>query len=232
MLFIYRSSSSQFLHNATIKKHAETFEKNDPHFARKILDSSYVDDGCLNEENTGQDITYTKIKHRSTSVNLIPQKWRTNCPELRIYIKQFEEVKGESGGEMLGVGWNEINDAFIIDPGEFLKREESQEIQITKRGVLSTIASVYDPVGFLTQVIIKFKICSQTICKSNIDWGELLTGGLLKTWTKMIEWVSDLEKINIGRCYCLLDVNDPFVNVQADRVFRRKFPSLFLCHFI
>ena len=35
---IYGSSSSQFLHNATIKKHAETFEKNNAHFTRKILD--------------------------------------------------------------------------------------------------------------------------------------------------------------------------------------------------
>ena len=73
---------------------------------------------------------------------------------------------------------------------------------------------VYDPVGFFTQVTIKFKIFFQTICKTNIDWDELLTDDLLKRWTKIIEWVSDLEKVNIGRCYCLLDVNDPFGNVQ------------------
>jgi len=44
----------------------------------------------------------------------------------------------------------------------------------TKRGILSTLASVFDPHGLISPVVVSAKILFQELCQGKLDWGDPL----------------------------------------------------------
>ena len=44
----------------------------------------------------------------------------------------------------------------------------------TKRGVLSAVASIFDPIGFLTPFILKAKLLLQSMWRLKIGWDDKL----------------------------------------------------------
>ena len=45
-----------------------------------------------------------------------------------------------------------------------------------KRKVTSVVGKFYDPLGFLSPVVIKFKMFLKELCKGGLDWDQELTG--------------------------------------------------------
>ncbi|KAI3374356.1 hypothetical protein L3Q82_005959 [Scortum barcoo] len=71
----------------------------------------------------------------------------------------------------------------------------------TRRGVLSTVASLYDPLGFVAPILLKAKIILQETCRHGTDWDDPLSDELRPKWE---QWRSDLvhlDKITISRTY-------------------------------
>ena len=64
----------------------------------------------------------------------------------------------------LGVIW-------CIESDTFNFRIELKDKPCTRRGILSTISSIYDPLGFITPVVLVGKKILQDICLSN-SWDE------------------------------------------------------------
>nr|XP_034311351.1 uncharacterized protein LOC117684215 [Crassostrea gigas] len=68
----------------------------------------------------------------------------------------------------LGVSWNLESDAFLF-------RISTEEQQFTRRGVLSTINSIFDPFGFLAPVIIDGKLLMRQLGENgNMEMGFIL----------------------------------------------------------
>ena len=51
-----------------------------------------------------------------------------------------------------------------------------------KRNVLSVIASVYDPIGYIQPIVIKLKLLLQEVCSLNVSWDEVISKQLLQKW--------------------------------------------------
>lgn len=69
----------------------------------------------------------------------------------------------------LGLYWDLETDSFIF-------RVSLKDTPFTRRGLLSTVSSLYDPLGFIAPVTIQGKIilrgtshCSCIICKSGVE---------------------------------------------------------------
>ena len=71
---------------------------------------------------------------------------------------------------MLGVKWNTSVDQIGYTFEALIKAAESTEP--TKRGIVSMIGRFYDPVGFLSPIIIKFKVFMQSLCEARLGWDE------------------------------------------------------------
>ena len=49
----------------------------------------------------------------------------------------------------------------------------------TRRGILSAVSSVYDPLGFLAPFVLNRKRILQDICKLQVDWDVPLSGEIV-----------------------------------------------------
>ena len=220
---IFGATCSQFLLNGTIRTHAKKYEAVDPEFARKVRKHFYVDDlntGVTNVDE-GLDL-YKKIKVRFIEANFNLRKWRTNNEELRNIINKNEnnnkeevidknkEEKNNNGcfEKVLGIKWDENKDLLLFDIMNILKK--SIELPPTKRNILKLIASIYDPVGYLQPVIVKFRLLFQEICLSNIGWDDHI-GELINRWEQLMESLKINIKIN--RKYFVSEIKDPMEEI-------------------
>jgi len=63
---------------------------------------------------------------------------------------------------------------------------------LTRRGVLSTVASLYDPHGFLAPLVLKAKRILQEVCQKGVSWDSPLPDELHPRWE---QWKADLLKV-------------------------------------
>ncbi len=75
----------------------------------------------------------------------------------------------------LGVVWHTELDTL----GFKLKVKEGL---ITKRSILSTIFSVYDPLGLVTPILIPAKSIFQEACRRRLSWDEIIERSLANQW--------------------------------------------------
>lgn len=75
----------------------------------------------------------------------------------------------------LGVMWFVETDCFKF-------RIVIQDRPLTRRGVLSTISSIYDPLGFIAPVILAGKQLLQDLCRGNVEWDDPIPDNLRPQW--------------------------------------------------
>ena len=79
-------------------------------------------------------------------------------------------------------------------------RIELKDKPATRRGILSTICSVYDPLGIVAPVILVGKQILQDLCSQNVDWDDPLPDDVLMRWEKWRNELPLLEKVKVSRC--------------------------------
>ena len=94
----------------------------------------------------------------------------------------------------LGIRWNIEIDMFGFKMMDLSKPN-------TMRGVLSTIASVFDPLNFATPVMLPAKQIMQDLWCSRIPWDQQISGEILTKWEKWKNNLHLLKEINVPRCY-------------------------------
>ena len=94
---------------------------------------------------------------------------------------------------MLGIIWDNIEDTLEFSLGKVGSELDSSTI-VTKRNILSTLASVFDPHGLVSPVVVSAKIVFQELRKENIRWDDALPLELLERWKI---WLQGLKKTNI-----------------------------------
>ncbi len=90
--------------------------------------------------------------------------------------------------------WDIESDAFFFS---FTPKVQ----QVSRRGILSVLNSIYDPLGFLAPVILTGKGILQELCKLNYGCDEEAPATFAEKWK---EWLSDLDLIpnlKVRRCF-------------------------------
>ncbi|XP_056003773.1 uncharacterized protein LOC130049788 [Ostrea edulis] len=94
----------------------------------------------------------------------------------------------------LGVKWDLGTDSFLF-------RSSHDKQPFTRRGVLSTINSIYDPLGFMAPVVIKGKLLLRDLIHGTVDWDEPLPEELFSAWDRWRSSLLDLYDVRIHRPY-------------------------------
>ena len=210
---IFGAAPSQFLLNATVRKLAEQFRKDDPDFVRQVEGGFYVDDLCRNREGTLDAYElYKKIKVRFSKANFNVRKWVSNDQE---FMKLISEEEGYApDGEkhkVLGIFWDPSKDTLNLGVREVF--EKAEKLTATKRNVLKSIASIFDPVGYLQNIVVSLKILFQEICVSNVGWDDVINCDLQFKWKKIMDRLKQCQDLEFKRHYFSEHVNDPIVHI-------------------
>ena len=97
------------------------------------------------------------------------RKFKSNSAELENEIyKEYPNDKMFSDEEkVLGMNWDRKNDNLFFD---FLEIRKKLIETPTKRAVLQSIASIYDPLRLISPVLVSFKNLFQEICEDGQGW--------------------------------------------------------------
>ena len=77
----------------------------------------------------------------------------------------------------------------------------------TKRGILSSACSLYDPLGFAAPVALTARALIHDIWKAKLDWDQPLEGYFLNRWRSWNTQLSPLSELHIPRSYVPPEVN-------------------------
>ena len=94
----------------------------------------------------------------------------------------------------LGVQWDVEKDIFL-----FTVRKPNQPP--TKRGILSAVSSLYDPMGFVCPVLMEAKTILQKLWKLKLGWDNEMPEDLQCHWNKWKSEFPALSQVQVPRCH-------------------------------
>ena len=181
---------SPFILGATIKHHLQKMREKYPDVTSEIERELYVDDLIHGEYTVEKGKRFKPVAcDIFKDANFVLHKWHSNVPELeevsneevnserdeKSYAKQKLITTPTSDVRLLGIPWDKKDDTLSI-------RIPQLDVIDTKRGVLKYLASIYDPLGFLSPITLKGKLIFRDLCDSKYTWDQPLNGDFLKRW--------------------------------------------------
>lgn len=128
------------------------------------------------------------------------QKWASNHPAIIRSIPSEKQIgtsllntDKDTIIHALGLCWKPAADQFQFT------LQLSITNTITKRAILSTISKLFDPLGFLSPIIITAKILIQELWSIKLSWDDPLPPLIANRWITFIEQLKDLPKLTFPR---------------------------------
>ena len=120
--------------------------------------------------------------------------WNSNSPELNRNIAGQDRMK-ETITKVLVLQWGTITDQLTVNT----KKIDNSMTATTKRQVLTTIASLFDPLGYLTPATIKMRLFLQNLWIQEKGWDDQLKNEGIEKWQKIIAEMKELSTISVPR---------------------------------
>ena len=174
---LFGAGSSPGCANYGLKKIADDYEEEcGPEAANFVRNNFYVDDGLKSVKNTEQATTLIqRTKDLCARGGLRHHKFISNSKEVIAAIPQKDRASTLKNLDLhndrlpteraLGVYW-------CVESDTFQMRITLHDTPLTRRGILSTISSIYDPLGFVAPVLLMGKQLLQELCRDRVDWDD------------------------------------------------------------
>lgn len=194
---------AQFIKNENARK----FEDKYPEAVEAIIKNHYVDDylDSFSDLTKATQIVLDVIKIHDRA-NFRMRNFISNSKALLKLlpgdrVSPLKEVKLDNEEntyeKVLGMYWDIQNDKYKFK----IKTNTESMIQPTKRQLLSSIMSVYDPLGLISHITIEAKIIMQNLWRVGIDWDDKIPENINKEWQCWLKRLSSLDTLKISRCY-------------------------------
>ena len=187
---------SPFLLNATIRYHLSLYPETP--VLTELKESLYVDDLLSGSDTEQGAVEMFQEAHsilRAAGMEL--SKCSSNSS---VFVEKFQKgqqhVPPENVMKVLGVTWCREDDVF-----SFTGDEQPAGIVPTKRVVLSMLARIYDPVGFLTPFTVVVKCLFQELWGLQLEWDDELPPEYAEKFNKWLSGCKVLKNMKVPRCY-------------------------------
>lgn len=139
-------------------------ENSEPDIKQFVYRDFHVDDGltCAPDADTAISLMKRTMKSLQNNGNLRLHKIASNS---KTVLEAFNHEDLPLHRSRLGLHWNITCDSFTL--------QSSPEVrQYTKRGMLATIHSLYDALGFAAPVVLRGKLLFRDLTAVAIDWDD------------------------------------------------------------
>ena len=208
---VFGARSSPSVVNFALKSAADKFKTDETQVAAEFIQNDfYVDDGIKSVNTVDEAITLLKNSqelckqggfHLHKVIANHPEVIKSLSPkEVVQSVKSLDLTKDELLVERtLGIEWHTNTDEFCFKTKNVKKPN-------TRRGVLSIVSSLFDPLGIISPFILSGKKILQILCKQDLGWDDPIPEDLEKKWMSWLSQIEDLDTIRVKRCYAPLDV--------------------------
>jgi hypothetical protein len=198
----YGTTSASYMATQCLVVLAEEHNQSYPEASRAIKRDFYMDDLMTGAESIEECvILQEQISLILDSAQLPLRKWCSNSEEI---LKSVEfrgkeplyviHTETEDVVKSLGLCWKPTNDEFGFQVVPIPVRA-----QVTKRILLSDLNKIFDPLGFLTPVLIKGKIFLQQLWQLKIGWDNPLPNEMKIRWELFYQELEELGSLPIPR---------------------------------
>ena len=159
--------SSPFLLGATVEHHLDSYNCE---IAKRLKEDIYVDNVISGTETAGDAIQFyngTKAIFSDASLNL--REWLSNSSDVNNILPAADKSACRTT-KVLGHIWNTENDSISLKNIGM----PTQAQEPTKRIVLKTIASVFEPQCLFSPVLLRGKVMLQALWCKGLDWDDTI----------------------------------------------------------
>ena len=189
-----------------------------------ISNDFYVDDGLTSTPNVDTAVSLMKRTQQAFQEhgNIRLHKIASNSKEVMSSFPSEDLAKDLAVLDLnkdvlplqrsLGLNWNLQTDVFTFCVSDEMK-------PYTRRGVLSTVNSIYDPIGFVAPVSVTGKLFLRELVTGTIDWDAPLPEDRRNDWESWRDSLILLEKMKIPRSYfgvALSDISRLELHIYSD----------------
>ena len=192
---VWSASCANYGLQTTAKDNSDDF---DPAVARSVEKNFYVDDYLKSVESHEKAISsVVQLRNLLARGGLNLAKWVSNS---RAVLKKIPRQLRESGLQdldldseilpverVLGVHWN-------VETDEFVFKMQLEGGPPTRRGLLSVVSSVYDPLDFISPFVLSAKITLQDLCRRKIKWDDVIPRDSLHQTQRWLESLPAMEQ--------------------------------------
>ena len=214
----YGTKPAPFLATRTLQQLALDDKDRYPLASRAAMEDTYMDDVITGADDaeTARELQGQLDKMMSGGGFQL-RKWASNCPEaltevpeenLAIRPKDGINLDPNPSVKTLGLTWIPSEDVLKF---QFNFPPLDATTTLTKRNVLSGIATLFDPLGLLGAAITTAKVYMQrlwTLRDENgnpLDWDHPLPPTVGEAWRSYYDQLSVFSQIEIDRCVIIPD---------------------------
>ncbi|XP_062699574.1 uncharacterized protein LOC134284609 [Aedes albopictus] len=196
----YGTKPAPFLATRTLKQLATDEESNFPLAARAIREDVYMDDVITGTDDVGTAICLrNQLTEMMESGGFKLRKWCCNIPavlegvpteNLAIQDTNGVELDSDQAVKTLGLTWMPITDTLRF---QFQFPPLELDVPLTKRRILSLIATLFDPLGLIGVTTVSAKIFMQqlwTLQDANgkgLDWDQPVPPTVGEAWQRFLQ---------------------------------------------
>ena len=208
---LFGAASSPGCANYGFRTLAKEYESQYPLAAKFICRNFYVDDGVTSVSSADEA---KKLVRDATELckmgGLRLHKFVSNDRDVLENIPVSERVSTVKEVNLsisdlpvetaLGIQWSLEEDTLTFSQSHL-------QHPATRRGILSAVASLFDPLGFMSPYVLKGKRILQEMCRRGVGWDDPLPEELKSEWEAWKKDQENLQQIRIPRCYHPPDFN-------------------------
>lgn len=213
---LFGVTSSPFLLQKILTYHLENHSNP---LAKTLISRFYVDNFAHTYVHVDQlKSDYPQINAIMSEASMPLQCWVSNNSKFNEDIGINQEKLNLHDVNVLGISWNSVSDEISLYQSKKVCKEECMHHQITKRLALSVISSVFDPLGFLSPVLIKGKLFIQKLWKCKYSWDEQLPESLVQEFQSICQSLSQISAIKFPRCVINPNISDLHIFCDSSAV--------------
>ena len=202
---VFGAKSSPSCAAYALKKTATDQQGNyGPDVIKAVNRNFYVDDLLTSTATATKAINLvTGLKSLLHTGGFKLTKWASNSRDVVAAVPEAERAPALISLDLdddlpndraLGVYWDIEEDCFT-----FKTKEDDK--QLTRRGILSMVASLFDPLGLVAPTVLDAKRLLQKLCRDNYGWDDPITPLDVASWIQWRKEYMYLAEIKIPRCF-------------------------------
>ena len=207
---LFGAVSSPSCTNYAMRRNAEDHKHEfPPEVVSTVLRNFYVDDCLKSLPSSSEAVTHVDDMRKlmfKGGFNLT--KWMSNdrkvlesipVEDRAKHIKELDLTKDTLPTERaLGVSW-------LVETDTFGFKISVKERPCTRRGILSWVSSVYDPLGMAALFILPAKLLLQDLSRKGLGWHDEIPSSFLPRWRMWLDGLPKLSQLSVDRCVRPID---------------------------